>query len=256
MPARCAPPSKSQARQLAQHIVHMVKGNQAAYGAGDAVVAGTSVALLHVLLLSIFCPLFFYWYYRHRYRQQYRSAVAEHLRRLDRRVREGRKEEDAAAGAFLQQEAVQQLLQERMEREHMKGLETHGMNDSTAKYRSLYIGIGFLIVTIVMFIIWTYSVYHVPVARVVVGAVMFALSVCLFEYLFLEFVYLRMVPLEVSDEVYQVVAREIQAGCGWADVTVEEISFVEQIREAHQQWSEEDPTRPSSGGILGTVPGR
>ena len=197
-------------------------------------------------------PSFFYWYYRWRYRHQYRLSLQDHLRALRQRVRErvhaaaGEAAGEAELGASLEAEEVSALAGKQLERRYMAALQKanlSSLNNSVVRYRSLYIGIAFLVLTIVLFAIWKHSPYRLPVGRVVAGAVLFAAFLCLYEYIFFEYVYLRFLPLQlpVTDtDLYDSVAGDLclaldlPTAAAPSPDDASDPDFVQQVRQAHR----------------------
>ena len=213
------PPALSsvQHTQLAKATIDRMRMMKPHYRAADACVYAFTIAFLHVFLVCVIAPSFFYWYYRWKYRRQYKDSADEHLAAVRRQVlaRAGvspGSEVDSLLGAG----AVPGLLAGHMEARYMGSLDSTSslrtLNNSVVKYRSLYIGIAFFVMASAMFIVWRYSPHPLPVARVVVGAVLFAICLCIYEYVFFEYVYMKFLPLDQcnsSHELYTEIANDV-----------------------------------------------
>ena len=239
-PGRHLPLTTSQHRSLARDTIDSMRMMKTHHRAGDACVYAFTVAFLHVFLVCVIAPSFFYWYYRWRYRRQYRESMGDHLAAVQRQVlaRAG-----APAGSSvdraLRSDAVAAQLGAYMEQQYMLQLDNtsslRALSNSVVKYRSLYIGIAFFVVTVAMFVVWCYSPHPLPVARVVVGAVLFAICLCIYEYVFFEYVYMRFLPLDscnANSEVYSVVASDMCLALDLPAEPAHSETFVDKLRDA------------------------
>ena len=244
--------SAGQYRHLAAEGLASLRELQPQHRARDTCIYGFSTAALHVLIVCVVAPSFFYWYYRWRYRHQYRLSLQDHLGALRQRVRE-RVNASGSTGtaaaeemdASLEAKEIVALAGKQLEQRYMAALQesnVSSLNNSVVRYRSLYIGLAFFGLTILLFVIWKHSPYRLPVARVVVGAALFAAFLCLYEYIFFEHIYLRFLPLQVpvsDSELYDSVAGDL---CLALDVpappdqpsTAGDPDFVKQVRQAHR----------------------
>ena len=109
------------------------------------------------------------------------------------------------------------------------------LNNSVVKYRSLYIGIAFFVMASVMFIVWRYSPHPLPVARVVVGAVLFAICLCIYEYVFFEYVYMKFLPLDhcnANHDLYSEIANDVCNALKIRAGPAKDAGFVEELSQA------------------------
>ena len=274
--------SKDQYRHLAASGLEGLRQLQPQHQARDTCIYGFSVAFLHVLIVCVVAPSFFYWYYRWRYLRQYRAALGDHLRTLSQQVlgRAGAvADHPAALSASLGAREVLELAGTQLERRYMAALQAKNvntLNNSVVKYRSLYLGIAFFLLTVILFVIWQRSPYRLPVGRVLLGAVLFAVFLCVYEYIFFEYVYLQFMPLQtplLDGDLYDIVSNDLALALGVpTDQPAHDPEFVKQVQKAHRLWHTrqarqeqlrraDDPTelpadqaKTKRSGVVGALP--